>query len=79
MLQTRHRIQARRAPSVPAFDDADFAIVDTQRMKTDATYRWIAISAKNAIILSSPLTLPPDFDRNNLELTLKLNPRDTMQ
>ena len=54
-------------------------IVDTQRMKTDATYRWIAISARNAIILSSPLTLPPDFDRNNLELTLKLNPRDTMQ
>jgi hypothetical protein len=54
-------------------------IVDTQRFKTDSTFRWIALSAKNAIILSSPLTLPPDMDRNNLELTLKLNPRDTMQ
>jgi hypothetical protein len=53
-------------------------IVDTQRFKTDSTYRWIALSAKNAIILSSPLTLPPDM-RGNLELTLKLNPRDTMQ
>jgi len=54
-------------------------IVDTQRFKTDSVYRWIALSAKNAIILSSPLTLPPEMDRNNLELTLKLNPRDTMQ
>lgn len=54
-------------------------VVDTQRYKTDSTFRWIALSAKNAIILSSPLTLPPDFDRKNLELTLKLNPRDTMQ
>ena len=54
-------------------------IVDMQRFKTDSTYRWIALSAKNALILSSPLTLPPDMDRNNLELTLKLNPRDTMQ
>jgi hypothetical protein len=54
-------------------------VVDTQRYKTDSTFRWIALSAKNALILSSPLTLPPDMDRNNLELTLKLNPRDTMQ
>ena len=54
-------------------------IVDTQRYKTDSVFRWIALSAKNALILSSPLTLPADFDRSNLELTLKLNPRDTMQ
>ena len=54
-------------------------IVDTQRYKTDSTFRWIALSARNAVILSSPLTLPPNMDRNNLELTLKLNPRDSMQ
>lgn len=54
-------------------------IVDMQRFKTDSAFRWIAISAKNAVILSSPLTLPPDFDREKLELTLRLNPRDTLR
>ena len=53
-------------------------VVDQQRLKTDSTYRWIAISAKNAVLLSSPLVLPPE-ERNDLELTLRLNPRDTMQ
>ena len=54
-------------------------VVDMQRFKTDSVYRWIAISARNAVILSSPLTLPPDAVSSNLELTLRLNPRDTMQ
>ncbi|HTW36614.1 MAG TPA: hypothetical protein VMD53_18495 [Rhizomicrobium sp.] len=54
-------------------------IVDTQRFKTDSVFRWIALSAKNAVILSSPLTLPPDMDKGNLDLTLRLNPRDTME
>jgi hypothetical protein len=67
-------VQLKRDGTVVAAD-----IVDTQRLKTDSLYRWIAISARNAIILSSPLTLPPDMGRDNLELTLKLNPRDTMR
>lgn len=54
-------------------------IVDVQRAKTDSVFRWVATSAKNAVILSSPLTLPPDFDREKLELTLRLNPRDAMR
>lgn len=54
-------------------------IVDAQRAKTDSTFRWIATSAKNAVLLSSPLTLPPDFDRAKLELTLRLNPREAMR
>lgn len=54
-------------------------IVDQDRYKHDSVFRWIALSAKNALILSSPLTLPPDIDRANLELTLRLNPRDAMQ
>jgi hypothetical protein len=53
-------------------------VVDQQRFKTDSLFRWIALSARNAVILSSPLTLPPDAD-GNLELTLRLNPRDAMQ
>lgn len=54
-------------------------VVDMQRFKTDSVFRWIAISARNAVILSSPLTLPPDAVGSNLELTLRLNPRDSMQ
>lgn len=54
-------------------------IVDAQRYKTDSTFRWIALSAKNAVILSSPLTLPPGVDGRTLDLTLRLDPRDTMQ
>ena len=54
-------------------------VVDTNRYKTDSVFRWIALSAKNAVILSSPLTLPPGADAQNLELTLRLNPRDAMR
>jgi hypothetical protein len=54
-------------------------IVDTNRFKTDSVYRWIAQSAKNAVILSSPLTLPPDTSAQTLDLTLRLNPRDAMR
>src|SRR3974390_224266 len=48
-------------------------IVDANRYKTDSAFRWIATSAKNAVILSSPLTLPPNIDQDNLQLTLTLN------
>jgi hypothetical protein len=58
-------------------EEAD--VVDTSRYKTDSVFRWIALSARNAVILSSPLTLPPGMNAQNLELTLKLNPRDTMR
>ena len=54
-------------------------IVDTYRFKTDSVYRWIALSAKNAVILSSPITLPAGVDGQKLDLTLKLNPRDSMR
>ena len=33
-------------------------IVDRQRYTGDATFRDIALSARNAVLLSSPLTLP---------------------
>jgi hypothetical protein len=54
-------------------------IVDRQRMTTDAVFRWIAVSARNAVILSSPLTLPPGIEAPQLELTLRLDPRDALQ
>jgi hypothetical protein len=54
-------------------------IVDKQRYATDSTFRWIALSARNAILLSSPLTLPSGLGDESLDMTLKLNPRDTLQ
>jgi hypothetical protein len=53
-------------------------IVDKQRYATDAVYRWIALSARNAVLLSSPLTLPSGLGDENLDLTLKLNPKDAL-
>lgn len=53
-------------------------IVDQKRYVADAAYRFIAVSARNAILLSSPLALPSDHE-GTLELTLDLNPRDTLQ
>ncbi len=54
-------------------------IIDKQRYATDTTYRWIALSARNAILLSSPLTLPSGLSTGNLDVTLTLNPREALQ
>lgn len=54
-------------------------IVDKQRFKTDAVYRDIAISARNAVILSSPIVLPEGHYREMMDMVLDLNPRDTLR
>lgn len=54
-------------------------IVDRQRYTSDAAYRWIALSARNAVLLSSPLALPSGISDDGLDMTLRLNPRDTLQ
>ena len=54
-------------------------VVDQQRYRTDHIYREIALSAKNAVILSSPLTLPDGRYADTFTLTLLLNPRETQQ
>ena len=51
-------------------------IVDKQRYATDAVYRQIAMSARNAVILSSPIALPPGSYPAITEMTLSLDPRD---
>jgi hypothetical protein len=53
--------------------------VELQRFKTDALYRDIAISARNAVLLSSPIKLPEGQFSNGLSVTLMLNPRDTQR
>jgi hypothetical protein len=54
-------------------------VVDQQRFRTDHAYHELALSAKNAVILSSPMTLPDGHYSDVFELTLLLNPRDTQQ
>jgi hypothetical protein len=54
-------------------------IVDTARYSADATYRSIALSARNAVLLSSPLALPSgDYDET-MDITLNLNPRNSLR
>jgi hypothetical protein len=54
-------------------------ILDRERYTKDALYRDIALSARNAVLLSSPLTLPAGAFGDRIEVTLALNPRDTLK
>ena len=58
---------------------AKVEVLDRERYTRDALYRDIAISARNAVLLSSPLTLPAGAFGDQLEVTLNLNPRDTLR
>jgi hypothetical protein len=53
-------------------------IVDTAR-STDPAYREIAGSARNAILLASPLTLPPTTYSGVMHLVLYLNPKRALR
>jgi hypothetical protein len=54
-------------------------IVDKQRYAVDLVYRDIALSARNAVLLSSPISLPAGNYAETLDMTLSLNPRDTLR
>jgi hypothetical protein len=51
-------------------------VVDKHRYATDAIFRQVAMSARNAVILSSPISLPPGNYPATTDMTLKLDPRD---
>lgn len=52
-------------------------IVENAR-STDPVYRAIAASARNAVLLASPLALPPVHYRGTLDLVVNLDPRDAL-
>jgi hypothetical protein len=54
-------------------------IVDLGQHDDDKLYRYIAISARNAVILSSPFALPPGSYDLVKDMVLELNPRDTVR
>jgi len=53
-------------------------ILDYARYTTDALYHDVALRARNAVLLSSPFTLPQGDD-DVTDVTLLLNPRDTFR
>jgi hypothetical protein len=53
-------------------------IVDQARFRTDFAFHEIALSARNAVLLSSPFTLPPGDYKDIMDMTLSLNPRDAL-
>jgi hypothetical protein len=54
-------------------------IVDTPRGKGDNVYRSIAISARNAVLLSSPLTLPKGMTAEMRDMMISFNTRDGLR
>lgn len=54
-------------------------IVDKRRYATDAAYRRIALSARNAVLLASPIALPAGDYPAQTEMTLMLDPRDAVK
>ena len=54
-------------------------VVDTPRTRGDEVYRSIAISARNAVLLSSPLTLPQGMTEEMRDMTISFNTRDSLR
>lgn len=54
-------------------------IIEQSRAKTDALYRDIAIGARNAVLLSSPIALPPGDYPKEMRFTLKLDTRAVLR
>jgi hypothetical protein len=47
-------------------------------LSNDPDYQEVALSAKNAVLMSSPFTLPPGHYRGVMDIVLDLNPRDAL-
>jgi len=54
-------------------------ILNRQRYITDRIYRDVALSARNAVLLSAPFKLPEGAPRQGIDFTIDLNPRDTLR
>jgi hypothetical protein len=57
----------------------DVVILDAARMKTDAAFHDMALSARDAAILASPLDLPPGKYPKVQDLTITLDPRAVLR
>ncbi len=58
---------------------ASAQILDEERSTRDPIYYAVATSARNAVLLSSPFILPTGSYDDEFDVTLDLNPRDTLR
>lgn len=54
-------------------------ITDRERYVKDKVFREVALSARNAVLLSAPFKLPAGAPKDGIDFTLELNPRDTLR
>jgi hypothetical protein len=54
-------------------------VVNNRKLGVDAAYDEAALSARNAALLSSPLTLPPGHYPELMSVILTLNTRDALR
>lgn len=54
-------------------------IVDLQRYRVDPVFRDVALSARNAVLLSSPVPLPAGSYPDVMSMTLNFDPHDALQ
>ena len=54
-------------------------IADMAQFNADKMYREIALSARNAVLLSSPLALPPGHYSDLMDLLISLNTREALR
>jgi hypothetical protein len=54
-------------------------VADTARFDSDKTYRAIALSARNAVLLSSPFALPAGPYSDVMDFTLSLNTNEALR
>jgi hypothetical protein len=79
LLGTRKWIVALHVVMKASGAITEAEVVDKHRYATDAVFRQIALSAKNAVLLSSPIQLPAGNYPPETEMTINLNPRDAMR
>jgi hypothetical protein len=58
---------------------AGVTIIDQARMHTDSAFRDMALSARDAALLASPIQLPPGHYEKSQVLTIDLDPRAVLR
>ena len=79
ILTNRQRRDAPVLLRIAVNDKGEFTevtILDRQEFDGNLLYRSMAISARNAAVLSSPIPMPPGNWPKTTVLTISLNPRD---
>ena len=59
-------------------DYPELEVVAVNDRSSDADFHSLALSARNAVILSAPITIPSGTPGSMLDMVLTLSPRDTL-